>query len=334
MKRLASLLIALLFPSSVLATAAPEAEEQTSRFALYAETDQGAAEVVIFSNFYTLTTDEDELLDEMFESLQADTTEAVENFVVEESQFLLDEEDQWWVEAGLDEGAGIVEATIEAHFYVESDDPDVLLEAVLDHLNSITQDDLEEYFSYYVKENSDSSIYGVVIITDLFGGEDIFDDVDESHDYAEAITFVKGNGIVQGYSDGTYRPENPINRAEFTKILIEAAFPGETFVGEDCFSDIAADQWYAPYVCFAKKEGIISGYSDGSFKPGQSINIAEALKITLETYFDVPDVSGEWYEKYTQYAEESGLWLSEWASPSEDLTRGAMAELIYRIYSL
>lgn len=156
--------------------------------------------------------------------------------------------------------------------------------------------------------------------------------MEESAWYAQAIAFVYENEIVEGYSDGTYRPENEINRAEFTKILIESRYPGEATVGDDCFDDVSSDQWYATYVCFAKDEGIIAGYPDGTFKPAQSVNLAEALKITLETYFtDISPASGPWYEKYWLYAEENGYLLDEWDDASEYLTRGAMAELVYRI---
>lgn len=153
--------------STVLASEVPP--EESTVFALYAETENGAAEVVIYSNFYTLTIDENEVLEEIYESIQVDTAEAEAEFTVEESQFALNEEDQWWVEAGLDEANQLVKAGLELHFYVESEDPDVLLQAALDRLEEITFEDLQEHYSYYVKENSDSSIYGVVIISDLFG---------------------------------------------------------------------------------------------------------------------------------------------------------------------
>jgi len=156
--------------------------------------------------------------------------------------------------------------------------------------------------------------------------------VETDNPYYDAIDYVEIYGIVEGYDDGTYRPDNEINRAEFTKILIEAKFPGEAIMGDDCFTDVPAATWYSKYVCFAKEQGILSGYADGSFKPAQSINLAEALKITLETYFDdIPNVGGDWYQKYWDYADSLGLILDDWDSASQNLTRGEMAELIYRI---
>jgi hypothetical protein len=44
------------------------------------------------------------------------------------------------------------------------------------------------------------------------------------HIYEEGINYTQENGIVQGYNDGTFKPDNTINRAEFTKIIVEANF--------------------------------------------------------------------------------------------------------------
>ncbi len=162
--------------------------------------------------------------------------------------------------------------------------------------------------------------------------EPVFNDVSESVQYFDAILYVENQGIVEGYDDGYYRPVNLINRAEFTKILIEAVHSSDVSEedGATCLSDVVETEWYAKYVCFAKENEIIEGYPDGTFLPDQYINVAEALKITLETYFDdIPDVDGEWYQKYWDYAENADYII--WDSPAEYLSRGEMAELIYRI---
>ncbi len=166
------------------------------------------------------------------------------------------------------------------------------------------------------------------------GLNSIFDDVDDSNQYYDAIKYVRDAGIVEGYSDGSYKPSNSINRAEFSKILIEAKLESDiaSYVGSACLSDVIAGEWYSKYVCYAKESGIIGGYPDGTFKPAQYINIAEALKITLETYFDsIPEVNGEWYQKYWDYAENNGYLMDSWEDASTYLTRGEMAELIYRV---
>ncbi len=54
-----------------------------------------------------------------------------------------------------------------------------------------------------------------------------FSDVPDDHPYIKAIEYLQNNDIVQGYEDGTFRPEQTINRAEFTKVLLEIAQPGK-----------------------------------------------------------------------------------------------------------
>lgn len=99
------------------------------------------------------------------------------------------------------------------------------------------------------------------------------------------------------------------------------------------FMDVVASDWYAKYVCFAKDKGIIGGYPDGTFKPAQNVNVAEALKIVLETYFgNVTPVDGEWYQKYVDYAHKHDFWLDERVSESYLLKRGEMAGLMYNGY--
>lgn len=328
-------------------------DEDDYAFSAYAETLDGSAEISIFSRFYIdpadlyvddsyleedypIPTEITPVLETMLETLQHEDSEVSDQFTTEESAFLLDDEDDWYVSIGVDLENDVTEVLFDHTFIVETDDPDELLAATLEKLDSITLEDLEEHYSYYFVEEQEASVYGVVVITDLFGDASeasIFTDVDTDYEYYNAIEYVETYGIVEGYSDGTYRPENEINRAEFTKILIEARYPGEATAGDDCFTDIDTDQWYAKYVCLAKDYGIISGYDDGSFKPAQSINIAEALKITMETYFSVTfeSASDPWYLNYWNFAEDRAYILDEWSSAADFLSRGAMAELIYRI---
>jgi hypothetical protein len=164
----------------------------------------------------------------------------------------------------------------------------------------------------------------------VFAPPAAFPDI-KGHQYEKAISYIKSEEIVEGYPDGTYGPNKTINRAEFTKIIIEALYAGE-ITGDTCFSDVA-DEWFAKYVCFAKSKGIINGYPDGSFLPENPVNWVEALKISLEAFeFDVPNRPGEWYRPYLMFAEENGLNFITILDKS--ITRGEMAELIYRIMKM
>lgn len=157
-----------------------------------------------------------------------------------------------------------------------------------------------------------------------------FSDVSDS-DNETAIEALEDAGIVEGYRDGSYRPNNSINRAEFVKVLMEAKYPGES-EGSQCFPDVTTD-WYAKYVCAARDLDIVDGYPNQSFKPANPINLAEALKVLLETYqIPVCESCYElWYEPYYEAAQDLDLLDGVSLDPSHELTRGEMAQLIYNL---
>jgi hypothetical protein len=200
-----------------------------------------------------------------------------------------------------------------------------------------------------------------------------FPDVQDNYVYKDAIEYMKTNDIVSGFSDGEFKPDRTITRAEFTKILINQQFPNimmgsnySELVNIDCigglgtvtkphyygeFSDVetyspaekgyvhgvyidipAKGNKFAPYICVAKKKGIIDGYFDGTFRPDQAITIAEASKIISNTYglTNNPVTSGQ--GKFKVFLDAL---IAKNALPypisGYYLTRAEMAEIIFRI---
>jgi S-layer homology domain len=201
------------------------------------------------------------------------------------------------------------------------------------HFNGIAPDDLLDRVLEFDQIKQSFYAFDLVSSTTYDTDSDSpFSDI-SLHQYESAITYVEGQGIVNGYEDGTYKPNNPINRAEFMKIVMESGFDDSVFGGTNCFTDVTND-WYAQYVCAAKDLGIVSGYPDNSFKPGSYINLAEALKIIFETAAYISDetiepVAGEWYQSYLDLANALGLINTINSDIGHNLTRGEMAEMIY-----
>ncbi|MGB4171911.1 MAG: S-layer homology domain-containing protein [bacterium] len=81
-------------------------------------------------------------------------------------------------------------------------------------------------------------------------------------------------GFVAGYPDGTFRPDQPVTRAEMA-ILINRVLGIKEEGGEEVFSDVPAGAWYSAEVAAASKTGIISGYGDGTFRPNNKITRQE-----------------------------------------------------------
>lgn len=149
-----------------------------------------------------------------------------------------------------------------------------------------------------------------------------------NYDWQESIDYLRQEGIIEGYSDGSYQPNKKINRAEFLKIVMESAYGNiSSSVADDCFTDVDRNDWFSAYVCLAKQEGIIQGYSDGSFRPGQLITQPEALKIIFEALQEeVQDKKGEWYNTYLDHADWIGMfYFQKNDAPRHQVTRGEMA---------
>jgi LPXTG-site transpeptidase (sortase) family protein len=157
-----------------------------------------------------------------------------------------------------------------------------------------------------------------------------FGDVLSSHPNYEAINYLLKQKIIGGYPDGTYRPDSLINRAEFTKIITEAYYPGQA-AGSDCFPDVG-NEWFAKYVCFDKLHNFVGGYPDGSFKPADNINFAEIAKILVNlSGFPVTADAGVWYRPYIITLSELKAIPLSINSFDQKVTRGEMAEMVYRL---
>ena len=104
-----------------------------------------------------------------------------------------------------------------------------------------------------------------------------FTDVAEDSWYNDAVSTLSRMGIVNGYADGSFKPDAQISRAEFTAIATR--FFSHTADYKGAFNDVAASSWYADYVQAAVDMSLVDGYPDGGFHPDSSITRAEAVTI-------------------------------------------------------
>lgn len=166
-----------------------------------------------------------------------------------------------------------------------------------------------------------------------------FPDVLETHEAYEAILYLHANHIVQGHPDGQFYPESLINRAEFTKILVTAI--ADPAVIETClqdmpqpFSDVPNDEWFARYICTAKKFKMAFGNPDGTYRPANPINFAEASTLmtrNLGISTETPKPEARWYKPFIEALEAKHaipLSITRFEHP---ITRAEMAEMMYRI---
>ena len=107
--------------------------------------------------------------------------------------------------------------------------------------------------------------------------ENDYTDVISTNWFNNAVSTLSNAGIITGYEDGTFRPNEPITRAEFATIA--SRFSNVIYRGESSFTDVPTTHWASKYVALAENLGWITGYPDGSFQPSKNITRAEAMTL-------------------------------------------------------
>lgn len=148
-----------------------------------------------------------------------------------------------------------------------------------------------------------------------------------------------------GYEDGTIRPGNGITRAEaatiFFRLLTDEA-RGKYRSESSGYTDVAPGSWYNNAVSTLSRMGILSGYADGSFRPGAGITRAEFAKLAV-SFFEYEGIKAEngfkdvaegaWYARYVAAAAELGLvngYEGDIFRPEAGITRAEASAIINR----
>ncbi len=176
-----------------------------------------------------------------------------------------------------------------------------------------------------------------------------FSDVPAEHPQYEAIKTLADENIIQGYGDGTFKPDSYINKIEFLKLAFSdlGYKPSNKPVKSD-FKDVPANSWFAPYVQKALELGVIR-YSKSNQKllPKSRLTKIEAIKMAFgiegiptpfytnikqEDLFD--DVKNDaWYSYLAKAAKDNGIISSKNPNqfyPEKIITRAEAAEIIYQ----
>jgi len=159
-----------------------------------------------------------------------------------------------------------------------------------------------------------------------------FEDVEG--DYEEAINALVALGVVRGYEDGTFRPENILTRAELAVLLVEALGYGGLVAGSKSnFSD-TQNHWSNGYVGIAAGTGLVLGYPDGTFKPDQPLTYDEAITMILRAigYVDSA-LKGNWPTNFKVKAIDLDL-LDDVNMATAAADRGGVAQILFNALEL
>lgn len=152
---------------------------------------------------------------------------------------------------------------------------------------------------------------------------------------ALAAAVLESMGIATGTSAGTYSPNSGLTRAQFCTLAIRAMGLEDKAAANGykiLFSDVKPGEWYTGYVNLAYSQGVINGYGNGRFGPGDGVTYGQVATILLRLLdYTSDDVGKVWPRDYVIFAEDLGL--SEGLSLSADsvVTRGQAAVLLYNM---
>ena len=173
-----------------------------------------------------------------------------------------------------------------------------------------------------------------------------FDDVDSSAWYADAVSYVAENGIMNGAGNGTFAPDTVMSRAMLVQVLYN--LEGKPEAADCTFTDVAADAWYADAVAWAADAGIVTGVSDTTFAPDQMMTREQIATILyryaayknydvtasndLSSYTDAGQI-GSYAVEAMQWTNGAGLITGSTATtlnPLGSATRAEVATILMR----
>ena len=148
----------------------------------------------------------------------------------------------------------------------------------------------------------------------------------------ECANFLKINGVIKGYPDGSLRLSNNLTRAEFTTLAIRMANYDKTTNVKNyniSFCDVKSSHWAYNNLKIAFKNNIIIGYTDGSFKPDNYISYAESLSIILNILGYGSNIEGTWPNNVITKSDSLGITKNFNLPPDKKITRGEICIALY-----
>ena len=148
-----------------------------------------------------------------------------------------------------------------------------------------------------------------------------------------AVNVLDALGVVDGYEDGTYRPDQTVTRAEMAKLIITALGVADyASATNSSYSDMALAQWAIPYVEYATNLNIVEGVGGGRFSPGNPVTYEQAATMIVRALGftdECNEMNGTWPAIYVQKATALGLFNNVSNGGSTGANRGDIAVMLY-----
>ena len=128
------------------------------------------------------------------------------------------------------------------------------------------------------------------VLPDGPGTQVFFTDVPGEEWYYEAVMFLARHGIINGYRDGSFRPNNSIARSEVAAMTVLAADCALSTTASPLFHDIPKDYWALKYINTCKEQGFMNGYEGGGFRPEDFIARGEVTATINQALGRMPNI--------------------------------------------
>jgi len=151
--------------------------------------------------------------------------------------------------------------------------------------------------------------------------------------YAEAVNQLAKDDLINGYSDGNFYPAKQITRAEACKIIAAALGIKDAASYESSFSDLAGYGWAEGYIGYAVTAGVVVGYPDGTFKPGNKVTENELITMLVRALgYSDSELGGSWPSNYVNKAKDLGITDDTGFGAVNYASRGMAALLTYNAF--
>jgi len=177
-------------------------------------------------------------------------------------------------------------------------------------------------------------ILSLLLTSSILVAQAAFTDVPASHEFSDATNFLQSEGIIQGFEDGSFRPEQSITRAEFIAIVLQSIDEideTDLSTSELKFSDVKDGRWENPYLREGVRRGFLKGYPDNTVQAKADIKFVEAAKIITIAFGSEEVLREPWYKPYVLELGRKDAIPVSIDDFSKRITRGEMAEIIYRL---
>ncbi len=157
-----------------------------------------------------------------------------------------------------------------------------------------------------------------------------FSDMDEN-DFRIAVTQLSNLGVLKGYEDGSFRPDEVMTRGEFAVLMAKLFGAAEQQLTNSYFYDIPEEHFAKNSIVYCAQMNLMQGYGDGTFRPDQPITYSESVKIMVCAlgYYTLAENKGGYPVGYLEQARDLSILKGISKNLTDRILRGEIAQLAY-----